>query len=99
MNILENAKCFRNISIVRISSEQLDEYSKALYKMCMLWPHTSTAQKIREDLDVPEFAAIHRDGKIIPSLTLKYKSVKWLPVHISGNDNFKLLGIHFISKS
>ena len=65
----------------------------------MLWPHTSTAQKIREGLNVREFAAIHQDGKIIPSLTSKYKSIDLLPVYISGNDNLKLLGILIISKS
>ena len=82
-----------------LECHQRGEYAKAQNKMCMLWSHTSNAQKIREDWDVVEFAAIHRDGKIMHSLTLKYKSDDWLPVLISGNDSLKLLGIPIISKS
>ena len=97
MKILEEA--LQKNSKVRISLEQLNEYSKALDKIYILWSHTSTTKKIREDWDVPEFTAIHWDGEIMPSFTSKYTSVDWLPMLISGNDNFKLLGIPIISKS
>ena len=66
---------FRKIPKVRRSPGQLNEYSKALDKIYILWSHTSTTKKIREDWDVPEFTAIHWDGEIMPSFTSKYKSI------------------------
>lgn len=52
---------------------------------------------IKDDWNIPQFATVHWDGKIMPSLESKYKSVDRFPVVISRDGNFKLLGIPIVS--
>ena len=51
------------------------------------------SERIQEDWTPPDPAAIHWDGKLMETLTNKYKSDDRLPVLVSGVGGIKLLGV------
>ena len=61
--------------------------------------HANNVETIKKQWTPPDYVVIHWDGKLMASLTSKYKVEDRLPVVVSGGGYFQLLGIPVISKN